>query len=476
MSAPAVAATLADLRPAHGSAVPAWLADTREWALGQLEVLGLPTQRDEDWKYLRLAPVLDVSFAVSSADDNHGLTAEALATLAPDLGGFRLVFANGHLVAELSTMPDPVSGVTVASLATVLATDPDRIEPLFVGRSAPTDGMAALNLALTDDGAFIHLASGAHADAPIHVVFCTTNVGHPVLASTHSLVVADPDSSATIVETHIGVSPLASAACANAVTRVVLAPGATVNHYTVQDLPDTAFHLGVIDVTADHDSTFTAHTLSLGAAIARHEVRVHLDGDGADATLTGLYQPAGNQYHDHPVLVEHNTTNCTSRQIYNGVLDDHGHGVFNGRIMVAPAGMGTDATQSNRNLVLSDRAEVDTRPRLEILADDVKCAHGATVGQLDETAVHYLRTRGIPEPAARGMLTYAFATEMVDRIDPPALRAWAAQLVADRLGAVLGDDGPPPDADPGTGTGIGTGADAGTGTGTGSVDTEEVTP
>lgn len=455
MSEPAVATTLVDLRPAADSPVPTWLADAREWALGQLEVLGLPTQRDEDWKYLRLAPVLDVSFVVSSAADNHGLTADALASLAPDLGGSRLVFANGHLVAELSTMPDPGSGVTVASLASMLASDPDRLEPLFAGRAAPADGMAALNLALTDDGVFIHLAAGAHADAPIHVVFCTTDVGHPVLASPHSLVVADPDSTATVVETHIGVGPVADATFTNAVTRVLLAERSTVHHHTVQNLPDTTFHLGVVDVTAGHDSTYTSHTLSLGAAIARHEVSVHLDGDGADATLTGLYQPAGNQYHDHPVLVEHNATNCTSRQIYNGVLDDHGHGVFNGRIMVAPAGMGTDATQSNRNLVLSDRAEVDTRPRLEILADDVKCAHGATVGQLDETAVHYLRTRGIPEPAARGMLTYAFANEMVERIEVPALRAWAAHLVADRLGAVLGDDGPDPDADYGSDPGAG---------------------
>ena len=440
MSAPAVATTLADLRAASTDAVPAWLAATRQWAFGQLEVLGLPTQRDEDWKYLRLGPVLEVPFTVSAATDSHGLTAELVAGLVPDLGGSRLVFANGHLVAELSTLPDAHSGVTVAGLASVLATDPGRVEPLFADRTAPTDGFAALNLGLADDGAYIHLAAGTQADAPIQLVFITVDVGHAVLSSPRCLIMADPHSSATVVETHVGLGALDNTAGTNAVTSVVLNEGATVHHHTVQDLPDTAMHFGVVDVTALDHSTFTSHTLSLGAAVARHEVRVHLDGNGADATITGLYQPAGNQYHDHPVLVEHNATNCTSRQIYNGVLDDHGHGVFNGRIMVAPAGMGTDATQSNRNLVLSDRAEVDTRPRLEILADDVKCAHGATVGQLDETAVHYLRTRGIPEPVARGMLTYAFANEMVERIELPALRTWVATLVAHRLGAVLGDD------------------------------------
>ena len=446
MSTPAVATTLTDLRAAPDSATPPWLTATREWAIGQLEVLGLPTQRDEDWKYLRLGPVLDVPFAVSTAGHDHGLTTDMVAAMVPDLGGVRLVFVNGHLAHDLSAMPDAGSGVTAAGLAATLTTHPDLIEPLFSDRSAPVDGFAALNLGLCDDGAYIHVASGATASAPIQLVFITVDVGHPVVSSPRSFIVADPDSSVTVVETHVGVGPLTQASCANAVTRVVLAERATVHHHTVQDLPDTAFHLGVVDVTAHDNSIFTTHTLSLGAAVARHEVRMHLDGDGADATMTGLYQPAGQQYHDHPVLVEHNATNCTSRQIYNGVLDDRGHGVFNGRIMVAPAGMGTDATQSNRNLVLSDRAEVDTRPRLEILADDVKCAHGATVGQLDETAVHYLRTRGIPESEARGMLTYAFANEMVERIDLPALRSWVASLVGQRLGAVLGDDTPAADS------------------------------
>jgi Fe-S cluster assembly protein SufD len=445
MSAPATAATLADLRPAADAAAPAWLHDTRTWAFGQLEVLGVPTQRDEDWKYIRLAPVLDVPFTAAAADDDHTITPEMVAAAVPDLGGVRLVFVNGHLAHDLSSQPDAGSGVTATSLASVLATDPDVVAPLFADRTAPVDGFAALNLGLASDGAYIHVARGASADVPIQVVFLSVDVGRPVLSSPHSLIVAEPNSHVTVVETHLGAGELAPVTCANAVTRVLLADGATVHHHTVQDLPDSAFHFGVVDVTALANSSFTSHTLSLGASIARHEVRVHLNGDGADATLTGLYQPAGSQHHDHPVRVEHNAPNCTSRQIYNGVLDDHGHGVFNGQILVAPAGMGTDATQANRNLVLSDRAEVDTRPRLEILADDVKCSHGATVGQLDETAVHYLRTRGIPEAVASGMLTYAFANEMVERIDLPGLRDWVADMVAQRLGAVLGDDTPAAD-------------------------------
>jgi len=190
---------------------------------------------------------------------------------------------------------------------------------------------------------------------------------------------------------------------------------------------------GVLDVTQAAKSRFSSNAYSLGASVARHEVRVRLDGEAADVTLAGLYLPSGSQHHDNPVTVEHVAPCCTSRQVYNGVLDDQGHGVFNGRILVQPSANGTNATQSNRNLVLSDRAEIDTRPRLEILTDDVVCAHGATVGQLDEQAIYYLRTRGIPETAARAMLTTAFANEIVQRIENVELRSWVENLVSQRL-------------------------------------------
>jgi Fe-S cluster assembly protein SufD len=244
-------------------------------------------------------------------------------------------------------------------------------------------------------------------------------------------VLAGPGSRATIVETHTGLP--GEVYCTNAVTEVVLEAGAVVEHYKIQDEADSAFHLALLDVRQDRESHFSSHVFALGSHIARHEVRVNLEGEGADVNLDGLYLPRGDQLHDNPVLVVHAAPGGTSRQLYKGVVDEQGHGVFNGHIVVRPGASGTDARQTNKNLLLSDDAEIDTRPRLEILTDDVKCAHGAAVGRLDEEALFYLRSRGVPEQVARAILTYAFAREMVDLIPLEDLRARVENLVADRL-------------------------------------------
>ena len=433
MTATAVAAGLTNLTRGRGLADPEWLARARESAFAWLARHGFPTRKDEDWKYLRLAPILDAPFTPARSDQVHGLTPTILDTLAPDLGGPRIVFVNGHLAETLSTFSAQERGVTIAGVGSMLATDPERLEPFFTTPDhTNTDGFAALNIGLVEDGAYIHIPEKVAIEQPIHLVFCTTtSVEGPVVSSPRSIVVAEANSRATIVETHVGLGDAIS--CTNAIARISLAPGAHVNHYMVQNAPDTVFHFDVLDVVQAADSRFSSQAFVLGAAVARHEVRVHLDGEDAGVTLSGLYQPAGDQYHDNPILIEHAAPNCTSRQQYNGVLDDRAHGVFNGRIVVQPGAVGTDATQSNKNLILSDRAEIDTRPRLEILADDVKCAHGATVGQLDEDAVYYLRTRGISEKSAMGLLTYAFANEMVERIEVGSLRGWTEHVVSHRL-------------------------------------------
>ena len=433
MTDTATAAGITNLSPPHDAGDPEWLTRSRESAFEWLARHGFPTRKDEDWKYLRLAPILDAPFTPARPDQVHELSPATGDRLAPDLAGPRLVFVNGHLADALSTLSSAKRSVTATGVALMLATDPERLESFFTTPDRPnTDGFAALNIGLAEDGAYVHIPANTTIEQPIHLVFCTTaSVEGPVVSSPRSIVVAEANSRATIVETHVGLGDAIS--CTNAVTRIWLAAGAHLDHYVLQNVPETAFHLDVLDVVQSHDSRFSSQTFALGAAIARHEVRVRLDGERADVTLTGLYQPAGDQYHDTPILIEHAAPNCTSRQLYNGVLDDRSHGVFNGRIVVQPGAMGTDATQSNKNLILSDRAEIDTRPRLEILADDVKCAHGATVGQLDEDAVYYLRTRGISEQSARALLTYAFANEMVERIEVEPLREWTQQMVSARL-------------------------------------------
>ena len=424
---------LALLERESGDDDPVWLTEVRrsasEWVGGH----GFPTHKDEDWRYTRLEPILAVAFERASPGLSHQRALRAINGLGAGLGGARLVFVNGRFVPELSRVEKLPTGAIVTNLASVLAEGGERLEPIFQHTFAPFHhAFAALNTALSDDGAFVSLAANAVVEAPIELVFFSETDGAPLVSNPRSVVLAGPGSQATIVETHTG--PPGEVYCTNAVTEVILEAGANVAHYKIQDEAESAFHLALLDVRQDRASHFSSHVFALGSHIARHEVRVCLEGEGADVSLDGLYMPRGDQHHDNPVLVVHAAPRGTSRQLYKGVVDEHGHGVFNGHVVVRPDAFGTDARQTNKNLLLSDDAEIDTRPRLEILTDDVKCAHGAAVGRLDEDALFYLRSRGVPAQMARGILTYAFAREMVDLIPLEPLRARVEELVADRLG------------------------------------------
>ncbi len=426
---------LSRLEPRPNGHQPAWLTEARRDAFEWVAEHGFPTLKDEDWKYTRLGPILDIPFETAAAGMGHRLSASTIDALTADLGGTRLVFVNGHFAPELSWLAELPEGATVTNLASVPAVEAERLEPLFSRPFGPHHhAFTALNAALTEDGAFVHLPADTTVDEPIHLVFFSATGGSPLWSSPRSVVLAGPGSRVAIVETHAGVP--GDVYCTNAVTEVILEHGAQVEHYKVQDEPDTAFHLALLDVRQRRGSTFSSRSVALGSSIARHEVRVGLEAEGAEVTLDGLYMPRGDQHHDNPILIEHAAPRCTSRQLYKGVLDGRGHGVFNGRVIVRPGALGTDAGQTNQNLLLSDRAEVDTRPRLEILADDVKCTHGAAVGRLDEDAVFYLRSRGIPHQAARGLLTYAFVNEMVERLRLEPLRSRVEKLVANRLWTV----------------------------------------
>ena len=408
---------------------PAWLTELRRSASDWIGAHGFPTRKDEDWRYTRLEPMLAVPFERARPGLSHQHARTALNGLG--LGGARLVFVNGLFAPQLSRVDELPSGARVTNLASVLAAGDERLEPLF-SRFAPFQhAFEALNTALSGDGAFVSLAAGVVVEAPIELVFFSETGGTPVVSNPRSVVLAGPGSQATIVETHTGLT--GDVYCTNAVTEVILGPGAHVTHCKIQNEPASAFHLALLDVRQDRDSHFSSHLFALGSHIARQEVRAYLEGEEADVSLDGLYMPRGDQHHDNPVLVVHFAPRCTSRQVYKGVVDEHGHGVFNGHIIVRPEAFGTDARQTNKNLLLSDDAEIDTRPRLEILTDDVKCAHGAAVGRLDEEALFYLRSRGVPEQTARAILTYAFAREMVDLIPLEPLRARVEELVADRL-------------------------------------------
>jgi len=437
-TATAVVGDLSRLEPRPNGHHPAWLTEARRTAFGWVAKHGFPTLKDEDWRYTRLDPILDIPFEPAVPGVGHRLSSSTIDELAADLGGTRLVFVNGHFAPELSSLTKLPEGATVTNLASVLAEHSELLEPLL---SRPFgqhhNAFTALNAALAEDGAFVQLPGGTTVEEPIQLVFFSDTGGSPLVSSPRSVVLAGPGSRVAIVEIYAGVP--GDVYCTNAVAEIVLEEGAQVEHYKVQDEPETAFHLALLDVRQGRDSRFSSHSVALGSRVARHEVRVNLEAEGAEVSLDGLYMPRGDQHHDNPILIEHAAPHCTSRQLYKGVLDGHGQGVFNGRVVVRPGAFGTDASQTNKNLLLSDHAEVDTRPRLEILADDVKCTHGAAVGRLDEDAVFYLRSRGVPHQAARGLLIYAFVNEMVERLRLEPLRSRVEKLVAHRL-ATGGDE------------------------------------
>jgi Fe-S cluster assembly protein SufD len=430
MNTASITAFLARLEPRVDARHPAWLQALRHAAMQWVAEQGFPTAGDEAWKYTRVAPMLEIPFQL--AEPGRRLSAANVEQLAGDFGGPRLVFVNGYFAAELSALEGLPTGTQVTHLATLLRTDSGALEALF-GHAFRTQPQAftALNAALAEDGAWVQIPAHITVEKPIHLVFLSDPGATPRVTHPRVLVRVGAGSRATVVESHAGSE--GDVYLSNAVSEVMLDAGAALEHYTVQNESTAAFHIAQLTVRQAHDSHFAAHAWALGSALARQEVRVALEGPGAQVALNGLYLARGEQHLDNQTTIEHLAPRCTSRERYKGVIDDHGHGIFDGRIIVRPGAMKTDASQTIKNLLLSERAQANTQPRLEIFADDVKCAHGAAVGQLDEKAVFYLRSRGIPLAEARSLLTYAFVSEMLELIGLEPLRAHVARLVAAQL-------------------------------------------
>lgn len=429
---PSVAEWLARLWYPSSRSGPAWLEQARqasaEWATSR----GSPTRKDEDWKYTPLGPLFDVPFERAQVEVRHRISTVVVKGLAIEAAGIRLVFVNGLFAPELSSMTELPEGCTVTNLASVLTKGGAGLEHLFAHPFGEYDHMfTAVNTALAEDGAFIHLPAGTVVTSPIELLFLSDASASPTIANPRSLILVGSESRATVVETYAGTA--GAVTCTNAVTQVVLDEGARFDHFKIQNEPNTGFHLALLDVRQGPDSQFSSGSVALGSAMARNEVHVRLEGEGAELGLDGLYLPRDDQFHDNPVRVEHAAPGCTSRQLYKGIANGRGHGVFNGHIIVWPGALGTDASQINKNLLLSDRAEIDTRPRLEIFTDDVQCTHGAAVGALDADALFYLRSRGVSQEMARALLTQSFAREPLDRIRSKALRTRVESLVAIHL-------------------------------------------
>ena len=422
-------ARVADLLPGRG--VP-WLDRLRNDALDRFAQRGFPTRSDEDWKYTSMAALEKQRFhalhATTDARAHAGphplMNRHALAT---DVGHV-LVFLDGRYAPWLSDLGTLPTGARLSSLADVLKAAPDLLESYLANDEQQTV-FGALSTAFMADGAFLHLQRGVVLEAPVHLLFLSTES-----AAAHHLrnvIVAEDGAQATVIEHYAGIDGIAY--FNNVVTSIFADGNAAIAHHKLQQEGSAAYHVGGIHALQERDSRLESHSISFGAALARNDITIAFHGNGCEATLNGLYLVGGTQHVDHHTCVDHRQPNGTSREHYRGVLEGQSHAVFNGKVIVQPGAQKSNAHQTNHNLLLSSDAEVDTKPELKIYADDVKCNHGATVGQLDEAQLFYLRSRGIDEAVAHGLLVHAFALDVVERIRVASLRTRLQEILLARL-------------------------------------------
>lgn len=403
------------------AAGPAWLAEIRRAAIHCFAELGFPTTKHEEWKYTNLAGIAQTAFQ-PVAGASGATTAESLSwSCFFELDCPRLVFVNGHYNPEISFLAGLAKGVTVTRLSKALADGHPGLEP-HLARYADhqNSSLTALNTALMQDGAVIEIPKGVVAEKPIYVLYASTVDGPATITTPRTLIVAGQECQASFFEGHIGFGE--GSYFSNAVTEIVAGDGAVVQYSKLHQESNTGSHVGTVRIEQARASSVTTHSFAFGGALIREDLNAVLNGEGAEAQLNGLYLTTGAQHIDHHTTLDHAQPHCSSRELYKGVLDGTSTGVFNGRVIVRKDAQKTDSKQSNKNLLLSEDAVINTKPQLEIFADDVKCTHGATIGQVDQEAIFYLRSRGIGLKEARKTLTFAFANDVIDRVKFTPLR------------------------------------------------------
>jgi Fe-S cluster assembly protein SufD len=409
-----------------------WVHQIRLAAISRFAELGFPTTRHEDWKYTNLSPITKVPFKIAGHTSN-GITSDNVHSAAfGEWERSEVVFVNGHYRPELSSLGPFQEGLKVGSLAEAIAADPDCVE-MYLTRYADYQAhpFIALNTAFVENGAFVWLERNTTRERPIHLLFLSVPGKEPTVCHPRNLIVVGDNSQATIVESYVGVGN--GLYFTNAVSEIVAGENSIVDHYRFQWESDEALHVSATQALQKRSSSFSSHSVSVGGALVRNDAKAVLDGEGADCTLNGLYLAVGQQHVDNYTRIDHVKPHGTSRELYKGILDGQSSSVFNGRIVVWKDAQKTDARQTNKNLLLSDGAEINSKPQLEILADDVKCTHGTTVGQLGEDELFYLRSRGMNRDVARSLLTYGFASDTVGRIKIDAIRSRLERLLLTRF-------------------------------------------
>jgi Fe-S cluster assembly protein SufD len=401
-----------------------WLRRIRQDAIGRFSEQGFPTIFDEEWRFTNLSPILRTSFKLASENGFRLSSAELKKLIVPDLTCNQVVLVNGRYASELSALGSLPDGVKVTGLAQAFDSDEELLERhLAQYVDYQSDAFSALNNAFMEDGVFVYIPKGVVVKEPIHILYVSAATEAPLISHPHNLIVAEDDSQAFIVEDYVSLNDN-DTYFSNVVTEIVAGENTVLSHYLIERESKKAFNISTLRVQQSRNSNFSSHSVLIGGSLVRNNVHPVMVGEGCDCLVNGLFMANGRQHMDNYMRVEHASPHCDSRQFYNGILDGRAHGVFSGRIVVHKGAQKTDAKQTNRNLVLSERAQIDTKPQLEIYADDVKCTHGATIGQLNQEAIFYLRSRGIDEELARTMLLVAFANESIERMKIEPMRRY----------------------------------------------------
>ena len=412
--------------------VPDWLIELRRDAFAQFVERGFPSERHEDWKYSNTRILQKLQF--QPLPRQAARVSPQLATPAflqnPEMR--RLVFVNGMLMPELETGPDAIQGLKTTSLETALREQHAHVRHLLLPRLLWNDDpFTALNTAFLANGALIEVANNASITDPVQLVFVSTPYAEPCACHPRIIVTLGTGARLTMIESHFGLDGAAN--FTNSCTQIALGAGAQLGYLAMQREAASDLHVSRVYVSQQERSHFASHTYNLGGQWVRNDLRVRLEAHGASVRMDGLYLADHRRHVDNHTRIDHLVPHTTSDELYRGIICDRGHAVFNGKVVVAENAVKTDATQTNNNLLLTRQGEVDTKPELEIYADDVRCNHGATIGQLDEQALFYLRSRGLDLETAREMLTGAFARMVTDRIETPELRRFALEQLATAL-------------------------------------------
>ena len=423
------------------SRYPAWLKPVRQDGISHFAQLGLPNVTNEEWRFTNVSHLQKRPFTPILAHTHpHIQIGDIERFFIPEGEHHRLVFIDGHYSARLSSGIPKTEGVKAGSIASAFASDSNLIER-YLGRCARVreDAFVALNAAFFQDGAFILVPQNCQLKKTIHLLYVNTTPEAGAAVQPRNIIVVQKGSELHLVESYVGLKN--SDNFTNAVTEVVLGENAVMEHTRIQEESLSSTHIGAVRVRQEANSTYTSHSIALGAKISRCHIHAELEAEGCQSNFNGLFIGSGEQLIDHHTVMDHAKSLCESHEYYNGILDGHAHGVFNGIIKVFPGAQKTDASQTNRNLLLSNDATIDTKPQLEIFADDVKCTHGATVGQLDDEALFYLRSRGIGADLAKQILIHAFAGQIIQKCDEEAIRNYIDMRVMEKLGKILSSIG-----------------------------------